>query len=333
MSKMYLVGAVAVILLVVAGVYFFVAPQETEKTYKIGILSGLDFFTGTAKGFREGMKELGYEENKNIRYDEWKTNFDEEAYRRILYKFIADKVGLIFVFPTEASILAKAVTEGTGIPVVFGNANIEGVNLVESVAEPGGNITGVRYPGPDLVLKRFEIMRELVPGMREVWIPYQRNYPIVETQLRALRPVIAAAGMTLTEVPASSVAELEENLRLLLQSKKQKPDAILLIPEPLGVTPPAFEVMGRFADEQKIPIGGAPMAAGNYESVFGVSTDNVHVGKQASALADKILKGIPAGTIPVVSAESFLEVNYRAAEKAGITVSEGLLNRANRIIR
>lgn len=328
-----MIGVAVTILLVITGVYFLIAPRETERTYRIGILSGLDFFTDIAEGFKERMKELGYEEGKNVRYDEWRTNFDEVAYSRILYKFIADKVDLIFVFPTEASILAKKTVQGTGIPVVFGNASIEGVGLVESVAEPGDTITGVRYPGPDLSLKRFEIMRELVPGIRQLWMPYQRGYPIVENQLEALRPVIAAAGMTLTEIPASSASELRAEFELLVQEKKEKPDAILLIAEPLSVTPDAFEVIGKFGAERNIPVGGAPMAAGGYESVFGVSTDNIRVGRQAAALADKVLKGILAGTIPVVSAESFLQVNHRAAQRAGIIVPEGLLGRADRIIR
>ena len=320
-------------LLVIAGIYFLLAPHEKEKTYRIGILSGLDFFADTADGFKEGMKELGYEEGKNIHYDEWKTNFNETAYERILYKFIADKDDMIFVFPTEAVVLAKNLTKGTEIPLVFGNANIEGVNLVKSVAEPGDEITGVRYPGPDLALKRFEIMRELVPNMKEIWVPFQRGYPIVEVQLEVLRPVVAAAGMTLTEIPASSAAELQDEFQSLLQSKKKGPDAILAIAEPLAVTPDAFEVMGLFAAEHKIPVGGAPMAAGGYESVFGVSTDNIRVGKQAAILANKVLKGISAGTIPIVSAESFLQVNYRAAQRVGITIPEGLLEQADQIVR
>ena len=333
MNKTLLVGiAILILLLIVTGVYVLVTPRHTEDIYTVCILSGLDFFADTAGGFKEGMKELGYEEGKNIHYDEWKTNFDETAYRRILLKFIADKVDLVFVFPSEAAVIAKEMLQGKNIPIVFGNANIEGTNLVQSIAEPGDAITGVRYPGPDLALKRFEIMRELVPGMKELWVPFQRGYPIVESQLEVLRAAASVAGITLTEIPSSSAAELQSQFQSILQSKNKSPDAILAIAEPLAVTPDAFQVIGAFAAALKIPVGGPPMAAGDYESIFGVSTDNMRVGRQASFLADKILKGVPAGTIPVVSAESFLQVNYRAAQKAGISIPEGLLNRANQII-
>jgi putative ABC transport system substrate-binding protein len=110
-------------------------------------------------------------------------------------------------------------------------------------------------------------------------------------------------------------------------------DAILFVAEPLAVTSDAFAVMGKFAAKHKLPIGGALMSVGGYGSVFGVNVDIVTTGKQAAVLADKILRGTPAGTIPVVSAESFFEINYKAAQKLELNVSEGLLSRADKIIR
>ena len=75
------------------------------------------------------------------------------------------------------------------------------------------------------------------------------------------------------------------------------------------------------------------MEVEGYGSVFGLNIDAVNVGKQAAPLADKIFKGIPAGTIPVVSAESYLQINYKLAQELGLTVSEGLLSQAAEIIR
>lgn len=185
----------------------------------------------------------------------------------------------------------------------------------------------------DIALKRFEIMRELAPQAKRMWMPYQRGYPIVARQLAALRPVAASAGVTLEEFPASGAAELKAVLDARAKSADIGMDAILFLAEPLAVTPDAFEVMAKFADEHKIPIAGALMSVGSYESVFGVHVNNVNVGKQAAFLADKILRGIPAGTIPVVSAENYFQLNYRAAQKLGLNVSEGLLSSANEVIR
>jgi putative ABC transport system substrate-binding protein len=306
---------------------------EKPKVYRVGILSGLDFAASTVDGFKEGMTELGYVEGQNIVYDVQKTNFDMAAYKSALQGFVADEVDLIFVFPTEASQEAKAATQGTDIPVVFSVANIEDTGLVNSVREPGGNITGVRYPGPDIALKRFEIMRELAPQATRMWVPYQRGYPIVDSQLEVLRPVAVAAGVTLIEAPAGNAAELQTLLDQRAQSADIGLDAILIIPEPLGVTSDAFLVMARFAAEHRIPIGGALMEVEGYGSLFDVGIDHFNTGKQAAPLASKILRGTPAGTIPVVSSESYLMIHYKLAQELGLTVSEGLLSQAVKIIR
>ncbi len=308
-------------------------PQKSAKVYHVGVLSGLDFFADTFDGFKAKMTELGYVEGKTIVYDVQKTNLDMAVYKRILQKFVADKVDLIFVFPTEATLEAKAAIQGTNIPMVFANANIEGVDLVKSVREPGGNITGVRYPGPDLALKRFEILHEMVPEAKRMLIPYQRGYPIVKSQMDVLQPVAAAAGVTLIEAPASNAEELQADLQGRAKSADIGFDAILFIAEPLAVTQNTFDVISRFASSRKIPIGGALMTSEGYGTLFGVSTDRVATGKQAAVLADKIFKGIPAGTIPVASAENYLQINYKVAQTMGLVVPEGLLKQAAEVIR
>ncbi|MBN1811479.1 MAG: ABC transporter substrate-binding protein [Anaerolineae bacterium] len=308
-------------------------PREEPKVYRVGVLAGLAFVADITDGFKAGMAELGYVEGENIIYDVQSTDFDMEAYRNILQQFVEDKVDLIFVFPTEATMEAKVATEGTDIPVVFSFALIEGMGIVDSVREPGGNVTGVRYPGPDIAIKRFEIMRELAPEATRMLIPYQKGYPIVGPQLEALRPVAEAAGVTLIEAPAADAAELDAILQAQVQPDGVGMDAILFLAEPLAVTPDPFAVMGKFAYEHKVPIGGALMAAEGYESVFGVNVESFACGKQAAPLADKIFRGTPPGEIPVVSAENFIQINYKAAQVMGLTVPDGLLSEADEVIR
>jgi putative ABC transport system substrate-binding protein len=308
--------------------------EKKPKVYRVGILCGLDYIATIPDSFKSKMTELGYIEGKNIIYYMQRTNFEPDKEEQILKQFVKDKVDLIFTFPTEVSMAAKAATQGTNTPVLFCFANIEDTGLVQNVRQPGGNITGVRYPGPDLAIKRFEIMRELAPSAKRMWIPYQRGYPIVASQMEVLRSAAAAVGVTLEEAPADNAAELQTILDA--RAKKSKNigmDAILFLAEPLAVTSDAFAVMGKFAAEHRLPIGGALMLVEGYGSVFGVNVDIVTTGKQAAVLADKILRGTPAGTIPVVSAESFFEINYKAAKKLRLNISEGLLSRADKIIR
>jgi putative ABC transport system substrate-binding protein len=307
---------------------------QPTKVYRVGILSGLNYVAVIVDGFKAKMTELGYVEGKNITYDVQKTDFDMAAYKTILNKFVADKVDLIVVFPTEATMEAKAATQGTNIPVVFTFALIEGMDIVQDVRAPGGNVTGVRYPGPDIALKRFEIMRELAPNAKRMLVPYQKGYPIVAPQLVELRPVAAAAGVTLIEIPATDPADLQAQLDALDKPDDPGAEAILILVEPLAVTPGAYAVMGKFAYDHKLPIGGALMSAEErYTSIFGVNVDPVVSGKLAAPLADKVLKGMSPATIPVVSDESFFQINYKAAQDLGVTVPEGLLKQADQVIR
>ena len=297
------------------------------------MLCGLDYIAVLADGFKAKMSELGYVEGKNIIYNYQRTNFEPEREQKILKQFIEEKTDLIVTFPTEVSMAAKSATQGTGVSVVFAIANIEETNLVDSIAKPGGQITGVRYPGPDLAIKRFEVMRELAPKAKRWWVPYQRGYPITASQMKALYPVSESAGIKLIEFPADNAEEIEAELEARKKSGDIGFDAMFFIPEPLSCTNDAFFVMGRFAYEQEMPIGGVLMEVGDYGSIFGINVDVRKTGEQAAILADKILKGTPAGNIPVVSSESYLEINYRVALKLGINVPDGLLSRADRIIR
>jgi putative ABC transport system substrate-binding protein len=309
------------------------ASLQKPKTYKVGILIGLSFAAPIADGFKEEMTKLGYVEGKNITYDVQIVDFDLPTYQNILKKFIADKVDLIVVSPTEASQEAKKLTQGTDIPVVFTFAFTEGMGLIDSIAQPGGNITGVRFPGVDIQVKRYEIMRKTIPNAKRLWMPYQRGYPIVAPQLEALESLAKADGVTLIPFPADNAAELQAELDKRAAAEDIGMDAILILVEPLMVTPEPFVVAAKFAYEHKIPIGGAYFPNGEYTSLFGVNVKFTRSGEQAAPLADKVLKGTPAGTVPVVTNEYFIQIDNKVAQRFGLTVPEGILKQANEIIR
>jgi putative tryptophan/tyrosine transport system substrate-binding protein len=306
---------------------------QTPKVYHVGILSGLDSFASTADGFKTKMAELGYVEGKNVVYDLQKTNFEPDKEQQILKKFVEDKVDLIFGFNTEVALAAKAATQGTSVPVVFANSFIEGSDLVESVRAPGGNITGVRYPGTDIAIKRLQTLHQMVPQAKRIWLPYQKGYPAIPTELEGLRQAAASMSITLIEFPANDLTHLQTELEQRSKSGDLGFDAVLLIPESLSTTIAAFEAIAKYTRPLKIPVGGSFITTEDYGTLFAVTIDGTASGKQAAPLADKILKGIPAGTIPVSSPESILLINNKVAQELGLTVPEGLLQRANKIIR
>jgi putative tryptophan/tyrosine transport system substrate-binding protein len=331
MNKKISILVVIVILIAMAiGAYFFVKPIKKERVYRVGILSGLSYFSDVPNGFKEGMISHGYIEGKNISYDLYETDFDMTAYKTIIKKFISDKVDLILVFPTEAAQEAKALTLGMKIPIVFVGANVEEAGLIKSVREPGENITGVRWTGSDVALSRFETMHELVPQAKRFLVPYQRKVPIVSSQLVAIRSAAEKYGITIVEIPADSPSDLEETLKTVKVDEK---DAMLFILEPLAASVDGFTVLDKFATEHKIPLGGTYAPSTNYQVLFGMNPDNIEMGKLAAVLADKILRGASAGSLMVSSVEPRLILNYKLIQKMGLTVSESLLNKASEIIR
>lgn len=308
-------------------------PAKQTRTYKVGVLSGLSAFAPVVDGFKSKMSELGYTEGQNISYDVQSTEVDVAAYQRITKKFVADKVDLILSFPTEAAMEAKMATQGTNIPVVFAMAftDVAGVDLIKSIREPGGNITGVRFPSADIASKRLQILLEIVPTAKKIFIPYLKDYPNVPGQLDVIRSQAKSLGIEIIEFGAASPQELQTKLDAMGTADM---DAILMIAEPLAITPPFYAALGNFAYAHQIPLGGALMdVGGNYSSIFGLLPDAKTTGEQAALLADKIFRGTSAGTIPVVTSESYFQINYRAAQALKVSLPEGLLKQASKVIR
>jgi putative ABC transport system substrate-binding protein len=304
--------------------------EEEPKVYRVGILGGGSMVV-IGDGFKTKMTELGYKEGENIVYDFPENQDDMQA---VAEQFVADKVDLIFTAgSTPAALTAKAATQGTDVPVVFAYAGIEGTGLVNSVREPGGNITGVRYPGPGTISKRLEILLQIAPEVKRVWIGYDKNSVNSAPTLEVLRPAASALGVTLVEVPATTVEELEADLAARAASADLGVDGLILMPDGLSNSPEGFAMMSQFSAEHKVPLGGSFLYTVEQGAVFGNAENLFYIGELAAPLADKVLKGTPAGTIPVVSPEQELWINYKVAQELGLTVPEGLLSQATEIIR
>ncbi len=307
--------------------------EKKQKVYRVGIAFDAEAFVNIADGFKAKMTELGYVEGKNIVYDSQFTNMDPAESQRLVKKLVDDKVDLIFTFPTPVTLVAHAATQGTDIPVVFAYVAIEGSNLVKSVREPGGNITGVRYPGHEMMNKRLEVLIEIAPEVKRVWIGYDKNNPNTAPALKTLRPAASSVGVTLVEVPATTMEELKADLAARAQSANLGLDAMILMPDGFNHSPAGLAMLSEFAAEHKVPLGGSFLYTVKAGAIFGNANNLFKVGELAAPLADKILKGTPAGTIPVVTPEQDLWINYKVAQELGLTVPEGLLSQADEIIR
>jgi putative ABC transport system substrate-binding protein len=305
--------------------------QAKPKVYHVGILSGFDF--PVTDGFKDGMAKLGYIEGENVIYDLQETHgVDMQAYQDITQKFVGDKVDVIMSFPSEASQVAHQVTEGSGVPLVFSFAAIDGLGIVESVQAPGGNVTGVRYPLLDIARKHFEVTMQLVPDAKKVLIPTFRDYPIEPPQFETIEPLAEAAGVTIVKAPVVSGEEMQAFFDDLLAEGEPDIDAILYLVGPAPVSPDIVSVVAQFGEKYQIPITTGVIGENDTWTITDINVDFYESGEMAATLADKILHGIPAGTIPVVTPEPFLYINLIATQKLGLEVPEEMMLLADKVI-
>lgn len=306
---------------------------QQSKVYHIGILT--DNLDAIGDGFKAKMTELGYIEGQNVVYEMRKApaNADSAEELRLAKELVAANVDLIFSFPAPPTVAAYQATQGTKIPVVFAYYQIEGSEFVKSVREPGGNITGVRYPGTDLYNRRLVLLHEIAPQVKRLWIGYDKNGPNTKILLDVLRPAAAEAGITLVEVPATKMEDLGADLAARAASADLGIDAILTMADNFNTSPAGFAVLSKFAAEHKLPVAGGTTSQIENGALFINGTNNENVGALAAPLADKIFKGVQAGTIPVVTPEQTLIINYKTAQLLGLTIPDNLLKQADKIIR
>jgi putative ABC transport system substrate-binding protein len=305
---------------------------QQDEPKRVGMLLGLPGVDYVGENFKTAMAELGYVENENITYDIRVMGFDVEAQRAALQDFVDQDVDLIFVFPTEPTVLAKEITAGTDIPVVFTNAWIDGLGIVDSIREPGGNLTGARYP-TDIPVGRFEVMMQLVPDAKRILIPYIDGYPISQPQLDAIAPVAEARGVTIVPLPVTTTEELVAGLEQLVTEDGVNIDGILHIAGPLVGIPGMPEALLAFGEEHQLPMGGSSFFSEGYNSIFAYENDLFNIGIDVAPTADKILQGVDPGSIPVTSSEGILTVLLYQIEALGLEAPEELLISADMVLR
>jgi len=303
------------------------------KVYHVGILNTNANFAAIGTGFKAEMTKLGYAEGQNIVYVQGAASTDPAEAQRQAKTLVNEKPDLIVAFPAPETVAAYQATQGTNIPVVCAYAQLDGTNLIKSVTNPGGNMTGVRYPGPESVDKRLETMHQIAPNVKRVWIGYDKNGPNTAVALAALRPLASSMGITLVEVPASTKADLAADLAARANLADIGIDAIIIMPDDFNASPDGFAVISKFATTHKIPLAGGLPWMIQQGAVFANGPDLASIGKLAADSADEVLKGVSVGTIPVVTPNQQLYINYKVAQGLGLTVPVGLLSEAAQIIR
>jgi putative ABC transport system substrate-binding protein len=304
--------------------------QQPGKILRIGFLD-----PSTASGsavlvdaFRQGLGKLGWIEGKNFTIE---YRFGENKGTSHLPELAADlvrlKVDLIVVADTPSSLAAKSVT--TTIPIVMVSVGDPvAAGLVASLAQPGGNVTGLSNLGLELNTKRLEILKDAVPKLARVGLLKPAGGS--DRQLKDLRPAALALKLKLEEIETQPDAK---GLESAFQTAKQKQvgaimttTAITFFAERKRIVElavkyrlPAIYYQKGFVDE-----GGLMSYGADYDDLY----------RRAAVYVDKILKGAKPADLPVQQSTTFeFVINLKAAKQIGLTLSPEFLSRANQVIK
>jgi putative tryptophan/tyrosine transport system substrate-binding protein len=304
--------------------------QQANKIPRIGFQSAAvpSSITARIEAFRQGLRDLGYVEGKNIvieyRYAEGKIDR--------LPTLAAELVGLkVDVIVTAAPSSTRAVKETTTtIPIVMAyDTDPVGNGFVASLARPGGNITGLSALSPEISGKQLELLKEVVPRLSSVAVLGTSSLRNYEQVSKEMEPAARALGVQLQYVDVLGPKDIETTFR---EARKGRADAIVALANPILES--ARTQVAALAANSRLPtIYHVPefVEAGGLMS-YGVSFIDLY--RRAATYVDKILKGAKPADLPVEQPTRFeLVINLKAAKQIGVTIPPNVLARADKVIK
>jgi ABC-type uncharacterized transport system substrate-binding protein len=307
---------------------FSAEAQQTKKISRIGLLSPIGAQI-TIKVFREGMRDLGYVEGKNIliEYRNAEGNYDR------LPNFAAELVRLnvdviVTSGGTPTALAAKRTTQT--VPIVFllvGDPVASG--LVASLARPGGNLTGLTNFARELSGKRLELLKEAFPSISRVAIIVNPGNPAAAAVFKETQVVAEVLGLQLQTIEVRSLKDLEKAFEIVTTKGA---NAFIVPPDPLIATHRQRVVelairsrLPAMYDNREIAESGGLMS-------YGVNNSDLY--RRAAVYVDKILKGAKPADLPVEQPTKFeFMINLKTAKQIGLTIPPNVLARADRVIK
>jgi putative ABC transport system substrate-binding protein len=293
--------------------------QQAGKVYRIGFLRAGEPPKFWVDEFREGLRELGYVEGQNVVIEFRIGTLDELP--RLAEELVRSKVDVIVASASSAGIAAKTAT--TSIPIVFTSLShpVE-IGLIKSLARPGGNITGVTVNAGATITKRLELLRELVPTLKQVAVLTHPAHPTDPVQRRETEEAARALRLQLKPAAVRGPEDFEAAFKAVSGA-----GALLNIDTPLFTTyrTQFAELAARIWSNRIIAEAGGLMSYGTYiPALF----------RRAAIYVDKVLKGAKPGDLPVEQPTKFeLVINLKTAKALGLTIPPSLLARADEVIQ
>ena len=307
--------------------------QQGGQTFRIGLVETIsaELNATNLAAFRRGLQELGYTEGRNLvqrsarERDRSHRSADGDASRfpALISELIGLNVDLIVARGTPAALAAKRATRT--IPVVM--AVGEPLLIVDSLARPGGNMTGLSGVQPELETKRLELLTEVAPGSAGVAALLNRSNPVTTPQLRELERAVRVKGLPFRLLDVRGRDDIERAFSALDGSS----EAVVVGLEAL--TQAHRKLIAELAVKHRLPAiyGGREFVDAGGLMFYGPSFPDIY--HRFATYVDKIFKGTRPADLPVEQPTRFeLIINVRAAKAIGIVVPATLLARADEVI-
>ena len=307
------------------------ALAQTDRIPRIGVL----WHAGSAEeegayytGLRQGFQDLGYVEGRNIRFEHRFPNEMPERFRSMMAELVALKVDVLVTVGTQTAPYARDAT--TSIPVVFIFVpDPVGSKFVESLTRPGRNMTGLSQFGTDIVLKRLQYLKDIVPRLSRVALLVNPDTEVAPLYRRVTDTAAAALGLSNKTYEARSLAELEPAFDAMVNDGMQ---AVTINGE--GLVYQQRANVAKMALARRLPLAVWSKETFDAGALLSYGADQVAMCRRGPVFVDKILKGAKPSELPVEQ-PSKLEffVNLRTAKALGLTVPQSLLVRADDVIQ
>jgi putative ABC transport system substrate-binding protein len=303
-----------------------------QRVYRVGVLLAGSPDVPEMKGLRDGVKEAGYIEGKNLILDIPATEKSIDQLRPQAKEYIEKKVDVIVGIGATPVLITKELTQE--VPLVFVGASDPVLSgLVKSVARPEANVTGVaRATDVEMQGKRLEVFKEAVPTLRRVTVLYNARgeNPAHDKNLALLQKVAPNLGLKLTEKPVKSTADID---RVLFSVSKDSTDGLFVICS--GIFRDAFKKIAAMAIQKKLASTGcSPQHVTELDILLAYSADAYRIGHRGAWYVDRILKGSKPKDLPV-EAPTYFEfvINLKTAKQIGLTIPPNVLARADKVIK
>ncbi|OGF88923.1 hypothetical protein A3I94_00910 [Candidatus Giovannonibacteria bacterium RIFCSPLOWO2_02_FULL_43_54] len=336
MSKKPFVISILVLLVIVAGASFYilnnkiVSEPKVTVPKRVSILLASDLQLVAVDGLKEGLKEFGYIEGKDVVIDVKNPKGDRDLTKTMAAEIVASKPDLVVSVSTSASSAIKDADKEAALPVVFADVGNFKELGIENIQHPGGFMTGVVVDNVPAAPKRMEILKTLLPGMKRVGILVNNKHVSYNEILKTHEDGAKKLGLKITWY---NVTKKEEVSPAMVKFIADKPDAFMTTSEAtISGNAPLIAPVLRKAKIPSIDFNFERGVSSGYLMVYGVG--RFDTGKQAARIIDKVLKGEKPGNIPVEFASSLkFEINAAMAEEMGIKIPESLLLQANKVYR